>query len=106
MGHLLQAQLLLSAKYPILLDKSQHITSLFVRDSHKRVMHGGVKSTFTQPRLRFWIVQGGQLVRKLLYAEDLKEDRTGHLYHVPLPTFREKEEPPFTYVGADFGGSL
>lgn len=42
MGRLSQAQLPASAKYPILLDKSHYITSLIVRDSHRRVMHGGV----------------------------------------------------------------
>lgn len=62
-GRLSQAQLPASAKYSILLDKSHYITSLFVRDSHKRVMHGGVKSTLTELRSRFWIVQGRQFVR-------------------------------------------
>ena len=42
MGRLSQAQLPASAKYPILLNKNHYITSLFVRDSHKRVMHSGV----------------------------------------------------------------
>lgn len=56
-----------STKYSILLNKSHHITSLFVRESHKRVMHGGVKSTLTELRSRFWIVQGRQVVRKLLH---------------------------------------
>ena len=50
MGRLSQAQLPASAKYPILLDKGHYITFLFVRDSHKRVMHGGVKSTLTELR--------------------------------------------------------
>ena len=51
MGRLSQAQLPASAKYPILLDKSHYITSLFVRDSHKRVMHGGVKLTLTEIKI-------------------------------------------------------
>ena len=75
MGRLSQAQLPASAKYPILLDKSHYITSLFVRDSHKRVMHGGVKLTLTELRSRFWIVQGRQFVRKLLYECVHDEDQ-------------------------------
>ena len=67
MGRLSQAQLPASAKYPVLLDKGHYITSLLVRDSHKQVMYGGVKSTLTELRSRFWIVQGRQFVRKLLY---------------------------------------
>ena len=41
MGRLSQAQLPASTKYPISLDKSHYITSLFVRDSHKRVVPVG-----------------------------------------------------------------
>ena len=110
MGRLSQAQLPASAKYPILLDKSHYITSLFVRDSHKRVMHGGVKLTLTELRSRFWIVQGRQFVRKLLYECVVCRRLEGRPYVAPppppLPEFRVKEEPPFTYVGIDFVGSL
>ena len=106
MGHLSQAQLPASAKYLILLDKSHYITSLFVRDSHKRVMHGGVKLTLTELRSRFWIVQGRQFVRKLLYECVVCQRLEGRPYVAPppppLPQFRVKGEPPLTYVGIDF----
>ncbi|XP_022792234.1 uncharacterized protein LOC111331393 [Stylophora pistillata] len=109
-GRLSQAQLPASAKYPILLDKSHYITSLFVRDSHKRVMHGVVKSTLTELRARFWIVQGRQFVRKLLYecvvCRRLEGGPCVAPPPPPLPEFRVKEEPPFTYVGIDFVGPL
>jgi len=110
MGRLSQAKLPASAKYPILLDKSHYITSLFVGDSHKRVMHGGVKSTLTELRSRFWIVQGRQFVRKLLYECLVCRRLQGRPYVAPppppLPEFRVMEEPPFTYVGIDFVGPL
>ena len=66
-GCLAEAELPTSIKHPILLDKGQHITSLIVQDNHKRVMHDGMKSTLTELRARFSIVQGRQFVRKLLY---------------------------------------
>ena len=95
-----------SAKYLILLDKSHYITSLFVRDSHKQVMHGGVKLTLTELRSRFWIVQGRQFVRKLLYECVVCRRLEGRPYVAPppppLPEFRVKGEPPFTYVRIDF----
>ena len=109
-GRLSQAQLPSSTKYPILLDKSHHITSLIVRESHKRVMHGGVKSTLTELRSRYWIVQGRQFVRKLLYQCVVCRRLEGRPYGAPppppLPEFRVKEDPPFTYVGIDFAGPL
>ena len=56
-GHLAKTELPTSIKHPILLEKDYHITSLIIEDSHKRVMHGGVKSTMTELGARFWIVQ-------------------------------------------------
>ena len=52
-GRLAKAELPTSVKHPILLEKDHYITSLIVEDSHKRVMHGGVKSTLTELRARF-----------------------------------------------------
>lgn len=110
MGRLSQAQLSASAKYPILLDKSHYITSLFVRDSHKRVMRGDVKSTLTELTSRFWIVQGKQFVSKLLYECVVCRRLEGRPFVAPppspLPELRGKEEPPFTYFGIDFVGPL
>ena len=73
------------------------------------MMHGGVKSTLTELRSRFWIVHGRQFVWKLLYdAEDLKDRPYLAIPPPPLPEFRVKfkEELPFTYVGNDFVGPL
>lgn len=110
MGRLSQAQLSASAKYPILLDKSHYITSLFVRDSHKRVMRGDVKSTLTELTSRFWIVQGKQFVRKLLYECVVCRRLEGRPFVAPppppLPELRGQEEPPFTCFGIDFVGPL
>ncbi|XP_015770180.1 PREDICTED: uncharacterized protein LOC107348643 [Acropora digitifera] len=107
MGRLSQAQLPASTKYPILLDKSHYITSLFVRESHKRVVHGGVKSTLTELRSRFWIVQGRQFVRKVLYECVICQRLEGRAYVTPpLPEFGVKEESPFTNVGINFFAPL
>ena len=61
-------------------------------------------------RSRFWIVQGRQFVRKLLYECVICRRLEGRPYvappPTPLPEFRVKEEPPFTYVGIDFVGPL
>ena len=109
MGRLSQAQLPASAKYPILLGYGHYITSLFARDSHKRVMHGGVKSTLTELRSWFWIVLRRQFVRKVLYECLVCQRLEGKPYvapPTPHPEFRVKEESPFTYVAIDLFGPL
>ena len=105
-----KADLPSSIKHPILLDEGHHNTSLIVQDSHKRVMHGGAKLTLTELRERFWIVQGRQFVRKLLYKCVICRKLERRPYQAPLspplPEFRVKECPPFAYTGVDFVGPL
>ena len=109
-GRLAKAGLPTSVKHPILLEKDHHITYLIVEDSHKRVMHGGVKSTVTELRARFWIVQGRHFGRKLLYKCVICRKLEGRPYQAPppppLPEFSVKECSPFTYTGVDFAGPM
>ena len=66
-GRLGNCELTDSAKYPILLDASHHLTTLVVWRCHERVMHGGVKETLTELRSNFWIVRGRYFIRSLLF---------------------------------------
>ena len=53
---------------PIFLDKTHPLTGLIVKDCHGRVMHSGVRSTLTELRSEYWLVQARQLI-KVLSAE-------------------------------------
>ncbi|CAB4044190.1 Hypothetical predicted protein, partial [Paramuricea clavata] len=109
-GRLSNSSLPYSAKYPILLDTAHYLTTLIVRDCHERVMHGGIKATLTELRSKFWLVRGRNFVRKLLFNCVTCKKQDGRAYKAlnspPLPEFRVKEAPPFTYVGLDYVGPL
>ena len=49
------------------------------------MIHGGVKSTLTELRSRFWIVQGRQFVRKLLYECVVSRRLEGRPHVAPPP---------------------
>ena len=51
-GRISHSQVPYSAKHPILLDANHELTKLIILDSHKRVMHNGVKDTLTDLRGR------------------------------------------------------
>ena len=63
-----------------------------------------------QSQTRFWIVQGRQIVKKLLYKCVICRKLEGRPYQAPpsppLPEFRVKECSPFVYTGVDFAGPL
>ena len=50
----------------ILLDKDHHLTALLIMDAHRRVLHNGVRETLAELRSMYWVIQGRQVVKKLL----------------------------------------
>ena len=52
-----------SAKHPIILPSNSHLTTLYVRCAHARVLHNGVKETLTELRSQFWVIKGRSVVK-------------------------------------------
>ena len=96
--------------HPILLDKTNHLTILFIRRAHERVKHSGVKATITELRSKFWTVKGRSIVRQVLQKCSICRRHEGMPCETPppppLPTLRVKEVPPFVHTGVDFAGPL
>ena len=63
-----------SAKFPVLLSRTQYFTQLVIRQSHENVTHNGVRGTLTEVRSKFWIIKGRQAVKDVLFKCDLQED--------------------------------
>ena len=105
-GRLANSDLSSDAKYPIFLPKTHHLTSRIIKDSHERVMHSGVKSTLTELRSRFWVVQGRQRVKQILRGCIVCRRYQGTSFRPPpappLPSFRVTEARPFFYTGVDY----
>lgn len=51
-----------STKHPIILPGDHHLTTLYVRQAHARVLHNGVKETLTELRSQFWVIKGLSLI--------------------------------------------
>ena len=109
-GRLELAEIDYGAKHPILLPRNHHFTHLVVLDAHERVMHNGPKETLAELRQKYWIIRGRSLVRYIIHRCVVCRRYEGPAYKAPppppLPIFRVKEGPPFTYVGVDFAGPV
>ena len=72
--------------------------------------HNGVKETLTEVRQGYWIVRGRSLVRAIIHRCITCRKHEGAPFKSPppppLPEFRIKEDPAFTYTGVDFAGPL
>ena len=65
-GRLVNSDLHMDTKQPILLSQHHSLTKLIVESCHKRVLYGGVRETLAELRSKFWIYKGRQLVKKIL----------------------------------------
>ena len=54
-GRLQYVQLPHNTKFPILMPKESHLSTLIVRATHSMVLHGGVCETLTELRQSYWI---------------------------------------------------
>lgn len=104
-GQLHNADLPYSARHPVLLPRNYHFTALVIRDAHLHLCHNGVKETLTEVRSQYWIVKGCSLTRAILHKCTICKRFEGPP-PPPLPEFRVKGDPAFTYTGVDFAGPL
>ena len=109
-GRFKYATLPYNAKYPILLPKKSHLTTLIIKDRHKLAKHAGIKSTLAEVRTDFWLPRGKRMVENIVRSCIVCRRFTAKPYMTPgpppLPQIRLSEMPPFTNTGIDFAGPL
>ena len=106
-GRLSNAGIPCETANPIFLKRTYH-THLIVKDCHERMEHGGV--SLAELRGKYWVVQGQQLTKQVIYHCILCRRFQGKPYKAPpphpLPLMQVGKKPPFTYTGVDFAGPL
>ena len=87
------AQIPHNTKFPILIPKESHLSTLIVRATHCMVLHapGGVRETLTELRQSYWIPTGRQLVkteiRKFVTCRKVEGPPFRSVHSPPLPDF-------------------
>ena len=109
-GRMNNAELLGSARNPILLPAKHDFVPLVIKKVHASVKHCGLRDTLTTIRERFWILRGREAVKRVLKKCVICLRINGMPYKSQstpdLPSERVSEDPPFTHVGLDFAGPL
>jgi hypothetical protein len=107
-GRLENSDLETPTKFPILLPKKHWFTEFMMLDCHERLMHAKVRQTLAQVRLVYWVPQGRQLLESLLFHCRKCRSTEGGAFRTPisppLPPFRVRQSPPFSFVGIDYLG--
>ena len=109
-GRLVNSDLEVDVRRPIILPRDHAYTTLVIRDCHERVLHSGVRATLADMRSRYWVPEGRQCVKKVLRKCVTCKKHEGRAFSTPqtaaLPEFRVKQVPAFSKVGVDFAGPL
>ena len=99
-----------NTKFPYLLPATHKLTSLIVYAVHTSQLHGGILSTVTALRQRYWIPAARRVVAKLLRKCVICRKVAGKPFPVPdpppLPQARVQDGPPFSVTGIDFTGAM
>ena len=109
-GRLSNVEVPYAVKNPILIPRSHPLTTLLVREAHQRVFHDGIRETLTEVRRKYWIPRVRSLTKQLIHQCVSCRKLEGTSFKPPppppLPTFRVKEDPAFSYTGVDFAGPI
>ena len=109
-GRINNAELLGSARNPILLPAKHDFVPLVIKKVHASVKHCGLRDTLTTIRERFWILRGREAVKRVIkncvICLRINGMRNKSQSTPDLPRERVSEDPPFMHVGLDFAGPL
>lgn len=107
-GRLRRANLSDKVKYPVILPRKSHVTTLITRYFHERVSHQGKGITLNEIRANgFWIIGGSSVVAHTISLCVKCQKRRGVVQEQrmsDLPEDRLEDTPPFTNCAVDYFG--
>ncbi|XP_008179733.1 uncharacterized protein LOC103308325 [Acyrthosiphon pisum] len=107
-GRLKNASLIdIQHRHPIVLPADSMFTKLLCRDQHERLMHGGPQAVLAAIRLKYWPINGRNLIRNIIH-KCIVCFRSKPITVQPimgnLPSDRVEPGRPFLKCGVDFAG--
>ena len=98
--------------HPVFLPRVHKLTKMIIEQSHCQRLHGGVATTMSHVRERFWSPKLRSLVKKLVHSCNVchryrvKPLKTTLKFNSSLPAFRTELSDPFIVTGVDFAGPM
>lgn len=97
-------------KFPVILPKSSHTSTLILRDIHEKTGHGGRNHILSELRKKYWIIKANSASRKIIgdcVVCRQHRAKIGEQKMADLPQERlQPDLPAFTNVGVDYFGPI
>ncbi|XP_063989696.1 uncharacterized protein LOC135168980 [Diachasmimorpha longicaudata] len=106
-GRLTNANIPYAQRHPLILPRRHPVTDHIIRNEHILQLHAGPQATLYAVRLRFWLLDGRNSVRRIVRAcvKCIRHKPPSVDYIMGnLPAARVTESRPFTNVGIDYCG--
>ena len=108
-GRLRNASLPFEIKFPVILPRTSHVTTLIIRFFHEKIKHQGRGMTLNEIRANgYWIVGGTSAVGSYIWPCIVcRKTRSAVVEQkmADLPEDRLEPAPPFTFCAVDYFGS-
>ncbi|XP_075157882.1 uncharacterized protein LOC142231148 [Haematobia irritans] len=108
-GRLQNSNFSFDRKHPILLSKSNPLSTLIISDAHERTLHGGLSLTMSYVSRKFWIISGNQLCKTIIHKCIVcfrHSAKSAQQIMGNLPSVRLKPVRPFKHSGVDYAGPI
>ena len=107
-GRLRRVSMTDDIKFPIILPRNTHVTSLIVKHFHERTHHQGKGMTLNEGQSNgFWVVSGPSVVASIISSCVKCKKLCGAVQEqrmLDLPEDHLEPTPPFTYCAVDYFG--
>jgi hypothetical protein len=106
-GRLRHSTLNYTAKHPIILPHTHHLTNLIIDSFHGKLMHAGPNLLLSILRKQYWILSARRIIRHRVFLckSCFRTKATAPTpYMGDLPSDRLCQTRPFLKVGCDFAG--
>lgn len=108
-GRLINANISLDMKTPVILSYQCNLSKLIVKNSHLNSLHGGIQLTLNLIRRKFWIISCKNLIKKVINQciPCYKQRATSVTpFMGNLPLFRVNPARAFRTSGVDYAGPV
>lgn len=103
------SEMTIASRFPAIIPRRSHLSSLLTRDAHEQTMHGGPSLMLAYLRRSFWVIDGANEVQRFVKRCTVcfrYSAIAGQQLMASLPAARVTPSRPFRHCAMDYSGAI